>query len=122
MKISEKHIPYTYQESKRIFENNLSVKEAAENINKKCGIKITSATDYPYYYRYLMTGLGSCRSLSSFTQDYFLRSILEDNKNNIEQKKNTLLYFKKLIEKFEKGKVGSKKSMNAIYEKYRKLV
>jgi hypothetical protein len=56
MKISENVIPFTYQESKRVFENKLSVKEAAENINKNCGIKITSSADYYYYFKHLMTG------------------------------------------------------------------
>ena len=122
MKIPENIIPYTFKESKRVFENNLPVKEAAENIHKNCGVKITSAIDYAYYFRYLMTGNGSCRSLSKFTQEYFLKNILEDYKNDNEQKKKTLLHFKKLIEKFEGEKVGSKKSMRVIYEKYIKLV
>ncbi|WP_432671165.1 hypothetical protein [Flavobacterium sp. SM2513] len=39
MKIPQEPIPYTYQESKRIFENKLSAKEGAENIHTKCGIK-----------------------------------------------------------------------------------
>jgi hypothetical protein len=122
MKIPENVIPYTYKESKRVFENKLSVKEAAENIHKNYGVKITSSIDYAYYFRYLITGNGSCRSLSKFTQEYFLKNILEDYKNDNEQKKKTLLHFKKLIEKFEGEKVGSKKSMRVIYEKYIKLV
>jgi hypothetical protein len=122
MKIPENVIPYTYKESKRVFENKLSVKEAAENIHKNCGVKITSSIDYAYYFRYLMTGNGSCRGLSKFTQEYFLKNILEDYKNDNEQKKKTLLHFKKLIEKFEGEKVGSKKSMRVIYEKYKTLV
>lgn len=79
MKISENVIPFTYQESKRVFENKLSVKEAAENINKNCGIKITSSADYYYYYYYyfkhLMTGEGSCRVLRKFTQEHYLEQI-----------------------------------------------
>lgn len=120
MKIPEKHIQYTYQESKRIFENDLSIKEGAENINKKCDIKVTSATDYGYYFRYLMTGEGSCRSLSKFTQGFYLEKILEEY--GVEQMKMSLNHFKKLIEKFEGEKVGSKKAMRAIYEKYSKTI
>lgn len=120
MKISEKHIPFTYQESKRVFVLNLSIKEAAENINKKCGIKITSATDYGYYFRYLITGEGSCRSLSKFAQEFYIKKICEDYDEK--QFKKSLHHFKKLIEKFEGEKVGSKKSMRAIYEKYVALI
>lgn len=120
MRISNEHIPYTYQESKRVFDNDLSIKEAAENINKKCDIKVTSATDYGYYFRYLMTGEGSCRSLSKFTQDFYLERIYKDYDK--EQFKKSLLHFKKLIERFENGKIGSKKSMNAIYDKYINLL
>lgn len=120
MSISEKHIPFTYEESKRVFENDLSIKEAAENINKKCDIKVTSATDYGYYFRYLMTGEGSCRSLSKFTQGFYLEKIYKDYDK--EQFKKSLLHFKKLIEKFEGEKVGSKKAMRTIYEKYNQMV
>lgn len=120
MAISKEHIPYTYQESKRVFEKDLPIKEAAKNIHKECGIKITSASDYCYYFRYLMTGAGSCRSLSSFTQGYYLIQIHQDYGN--EQFKISLYHFKKLIEKFEGEKIGSKKSMNAIYENCCSLV
>lgn len=120
MKISNHHIPFTYQESKRVFENQLPVKEAAENINKKTGIKLTSASDYGYFFKYLITGSGSCRNLNTFTQGYFLGRIFEEFDEN--QKKKSLHYFKELIEKFEKGKAGSMKSLNEIYEKYTKLV
>jgi hypothetical protein len=50
MKIPENLIPYAYQESKRIFDNELSVKEAAENINKTSDININSCADYPRAY------------------------------------------------------------------------
>lgn len=122
MKIEEDLIPYTYSESKRVFENSLPIKEAAESIHKKCGLKITSSLDYGYFYRYLITGIGSCRSLSSYTQEYYLENILKDYNNDTEQKRKTLYHFKKLIEKFEGDKVGSKKSMRTIYEKYLKSI
>lgn len=116
MKISDKLIPFTYTESKGVFENKLSLKEAAENIHNNCGIKITSALDYGYYFRYLMTGKGSCRILNKFTQRYYLEKIFQDY--GIEQRQKSLKNFKKLIDKFEGEKVGSKKSMRAIYEKF----
>lgn len=116
MLIAENKIPYTYKESKRVFENNLSVKEAAENIHKKCGIKVNSAIDYAYYFRYLITGNGSCRILSCYTQEFYLENIHKDYGK--EQFEKSLTNFKKLIENFEGQKIGSKKSMRAIYEKY----
>jgi hypothetical protein len=120
MKISENVIPFTYQESKRVFENKLSVKEAAENINKNCGIKITSSADYYYYFKHLMTGEGSCRLLNKFTQEYYLEQIEKDFGK--EQLKKSLKAFYELIEKFEKENGSTKKSMRAIYEKYIVLV
>ncbi len=78
MKIPEEAIPFTYEESKRAFKKQISTKEAAENINQKHGIKVTSASDYVHYFKYLMTGTGSCRSLSKFTQEYYLKRIGED--------------------------------------------
>ena len=116
MKITENLIPYTYKESKRVFENDLSVKEAAENMNKNCGININSSADYYYYFKYLKTGEGSCRILSSFTQEFYLKTMYDEYGR--EQLKKSLRYFKQLIEKFEGDKVGSKKSMWAIYSKY----
>ena len=41
MRIPEESIPFTYEESKRAFENKTSVKDAAGNSNKKHGIKVT---------------------------------------------------------------------------------
>ena len=81
-----------------------------------------SARDYYLYYSYLITGEKPTWSLNLFTLDFFLENILKDYNEEKKQKKKTLLHFKKLIEKFEGQKVGSKKSMRAIYEKYNKLV
>jgi hypothetical protein len=118
MKIPKTAIQFTYNESKRVFENKLPIKEAAEHIHKKHGIKINSAIDYGYYFRYLITGEGSCRSLSSYTQKYYLDRIQKEYSN--EQFEKSLAHFKKLIEKFEGSKVGSKKGMRAIYDAYNK--
>lgn len=120
MKILEKHIPYTYKESKRVFENKLSVKEAAENIHINTEIKITSSADYYYYFKYLMTGEGSCRELSKFTQEYYIEHIKNDYGK--EQLQKTLKVFMFLIEKYEKQIGTLKKSKRTIYEKYSKLV
>lgn len=120
MRIPENVIPYTYQESKRVFENNFPIKEAAENINKKYGIKITSCSDYCYYFRYLITSDGSCRILSSYTQEYYLKRIHEDYGK--EQLAKSLNAFLQLIEKFEKQNNSIKPSMRKIYNKYLKFV
>ncbi len=120
MKISEELIPYTYQESKRVFENALSVKEAAENINKNCGIKINSCADYYYYFKYLTTGEGSCRMLNTFTQKYYLEKIYQEYDN--EQFKKSLNAFYNLIVKFEKQNNSTKKAMRLIHAEFSKLV
>ncbi len=119
MRIPEEAIPFTYKESKRVFDNNLSVKEGAEKIHQECNIKINSAGDYIYYFRYLMTGTGSCRSLSKFTQEYYLKKIKEDYGK--EQFERSLEAFKNLIDKFEKDKPGTKVAMRKILEKYKEL-
>ena len=67
-----------------------------------------------------MTGEGSIWSLSSFTQNYFLESIYKDYGK--EQLKKSLHTFMCLIKKYEGEKIGSKKSMRSIYEKYSKLI
>ena len=120
MKIPQEHIPYTYQESKRIFENKLSAKEGAENIHQKCGIKLTSSKDYVHYFRYLMTGTGSCRSLSKYSQEYYLEMIYKDYGK--EQLAKSLQAFYKLIEKFEQQNNCNKKSMRLIYGKFSLVV
>lgn len=120
MKISELHIPYTYQESKRVFEQKLSVKEAAENIHKNCGIKINSCADYYYYFKYLITGDGSCRMLNAFTQNYYLEKIYGEYDK--EQFKKSLNAFYNLIVKFEMQHNSNKKSMRSIYNNFSKLV
>ena len=120
MKIAEHHIPYTYQESKRVFEDNLTVKEAADNIHKNCDIKINSCSDYVYYFRYLMTGMGSCRLLNSYTQDYYLKEIKKDYDKK--QFTKSLEAFYKLLRRFEEQNNSNKKSMRSIHEKYTKQV
>lgn len=114
MKIPENLIPVTYQESKKVFENSLPIKQAAENINKKTGITINSCADYAYYFRYLMTGEGSCRSLSALTQKYYLLRIHEDYGK--EQFIKSLNAFYDLIIKFEKQSNTTKKSMRKIFD------
>lgn len=120
MKISQDQIPFTYQESKRVFEQKLSVKEAAENIHKNCDIKINSSADYYYYFKYLITGEGSCRMLNVFTQNYYLERINEDYDQ--EQFEKSLNAFYNLIVKFETQNNSNKKAMRLIYNNFSKLV
>jgi len=67
-----------------------------------------------------MTGTGSSRSLSKFTQEYYSKHI--EKEYGKEQFKKSLQSFYKLIEKFEGKKIGVKKSMPVIYDTYFKLV
>lgn len=117
-KIPNEVIKDCYNYSKKAFEGKISKEEARLKIHKELHINYGSAKDYYLYYSYLITGEKPTWSLNKYTLEYFLREILKDYDNDYEQKKKTLENFKKLIEKFEKGKVGSKKSMRAIYEKY----
>lgn len=120
MKIPYTAIPQTYIESKKVFENKTTVEDAIKRLHANQYINKNSAKDYINYFKYLMTGSGSCRSLNKFTQEFYLKSIYEDYGK--EQLKKSLVAFMKLIVKFEDKKVGSKKSMRAIYEKYNQLV
>ena len=67
-----------------------------------------------------MTGNGSCRGLSKFTQEYYLKAIYDDFGK--EQLKESLKAFWLLIEKLENQKNATIQPMRAIYEKYIKLV
>lgn len=116
MRINSDFIPYTYEESKKVFEGSLLSSEAAENIFNNCGIKINSAKDYPQYFKYLMTGSGTCRNLNSFTQEYYLKQIREDY--GVDQFRKSLSAYKPLIEKFEKQNSSIKHSMRKIYNKH----
>ena len=122
MKIPNEVIPDCYKFSKQAFEGKITPNEARQKIHEELDINYGSARDYFLYYSYLITGEKPTWGLNTYTTNYFLKNILEDYKNDIEQKKKTLFNFKKLIEKFEGEKVGSKKSMRAIYEKYIELV
>lgn len=122
MKIPNELIPDCYKYAKQAFEGKITKEEARLKIHEELDVNFGSAKDYYLYFNYLITGEKPTWSLNKFTLEYFLEHILKDNNDNIEQKKKTLLHFKKLIEKFEGQKVGSKKSMRAIYEKYNKLV
>jgi hypothetical protein len=120
MKISSELIPDCYIYSKQAFEGKISPNDARQKIHEELNINFGSAKDYYLYFNYLMTGNKPTWSLNRHTLGYFLGQIQEDYGD--EQMKKSLLHFKKLIEKFEGKKVGSKKSMRAIYDKYMKLV
>lgn len=122
MKIPNEVIPECYKFSKQAFEGKITKEEARLKIHEELDINFGSAKDYYLYYSYLITGEKPTWVLNKFTLGYFLEHILKENKDNVEQKKKTLLHFKKLIEKFEGQKVGSKKAMRAIYEKFNQLV
>ena len=122
MKIPNDVIPDCYTYAKQAFEGKITANDARQKIHDELNINYGSARDYYLYYSYLITGKKPTWGLNTYTTKYFLENILVDNKNDVEQKRKTLFHFKKLIEKFEKGKVGSKKSMNIIYEKYSVLI
>ncbi|WP_432671166.1 hypothetical protein [Flavobacterium sp. SM2513] len=63
-----------------------------------------------------MTGTGSCRALSTYSQEYYLEMIYKDYAK--EQLEKSLKAFYKLIEKFEQSDGSTKKSMRLIYEKF----
>jgi hypothetical protein len=120
MKIPHEVITDCYKYSKQAYDEQASSNDFVNKLLSKHTIKVNSAKDYFYFYNYLISGLGSCRILSSYTQEYFLKRIYEDYGK--EQLKKSLKAFGFLIEKFEGEKVGSRKSMRAIYDKYMKLV
>ncbi len=122
MKIPNAVIPDCYKYAKQAFDGKITVDDARQKIHEQLNINFGSARDYYLYFNYLITGEKPTWILNKFTLEYFLEHILKDNKDNLEQKKKTLLNFKKLIEKFEGEKVGSKKAMRAIYEKYSKTI
>ncbi len=120
--IPNEAIPDCYKYAKEAFEGNITPEEARQKINENLSINFGSARDYFLYYSYLMTGIKPTWDLNKFTFEYFLKAIIENKENSIEQKRNSVYNFKKLIEKLERQRIGSKKSMNIIYEKYSKLV
>jgi len=113
-------IPDCYKYAKQAFDSKITVGDARQKIHEKLNINFGSAKDYYLYYSYLITGEKPTWGLNLFTMEYFLKEILEDENTDLEQIKNTFLYFKALINKLEGEKVGSKKGLNVIYEKYRK--
>ncbi|PJE45014.1 MAG: hypothetical protein CUR32_01310 [Flavobacterium sp.] len=120
MKIPNEVIPDCYKYAKQAFEGKITPVDARQKIHEELNINFGSARDYYLYYNYLVTGNKPTWVLNDYTLGYFLEHILKDYNNDIEQKRNTLIHFKKLIEKFEGDKVGSKKSMRTINEKYLK--
>ena len=121
-KIPNEVIPDCYKYSKQAFEGKITPLEARQKIHDELKINYGSARDYFLYYNYLITGTRPTWGLNTFTTNYFLEHILNDGEISNDQKKRTMLHFKKLIEKFEGGKVGCKKSMRVIYEKFVEFV
>ncbi len=111
-----------YKYAKQAFDGRITVGDTRQKIHEELNINFGSAKDYYLYYSYLITGQRPTWGLNNYTMEYFLKEILEDKHNDLEQKKNTLLHFKVLIKKLEGEKVGSRKGLNVIYEKYRNFV
>lgn len=120
MRIPNEVIPDCYKYAKQAFEGKITPDEARQKIHEELNINFGSARDYYLYYNYLLTGHKPTWVLNIYTLGYFLENILKDYNDDIEQKKRTLLHFKKLIEKFEGTRVGSKKGMRVIYDEYNK--
>ena len=120
MKIPNEAIPECYKYAKQAFDGKITFGDARQKIHEELKINFGSARDYYLYYNYLITGEKPTWGLNLFTMEYFLKKILEDENNDSEQRKNSLFYFKALINKLEGEKIGSKKGLNVIYEKYRK--
>ena len=121
MKIPDTAIPECYKYAKQAFEGAITPNEARQRIHEELNINFGSARDYYLYYSYLITGDKPTWALNKFTLEHFLKTILKENEGNHEQKKKSLLHFKKLIEKLEGTNNGSKKSMRVIYDKYSKF-
>jgi hypothetical protein len=121
MKIPNEVIPDCYKYAKQAFEGKISPSEARQKIHEELNINFGSARDYYLYYSYLLTGNKPTWPLNNYTLGYFLKHILKDYNDDIEQKKRTLLHFKKLIEKFEAQKGITMVAMRKIYEECLKL-
>lgn len=120
--IPNKAIPDCYKYAKQAFDGTIAIADARQKIHEELNINFGSAKDYYLYYSYLITGERPTWGLNSYTMEYFLKEILDDDNNDLKQKMNSLLHFKALIKKLEGEKVGSRKGLNVIYEKYRKSV
>jgi len=120
MKIPNEVIPDCYNYAKQSFEGKITPNEARKKIHEELNINFGSAKDYSKLFKILMTDEGSIWSLNCFTLDYFIKNISKDYGK--EQLKMTLKTFMRLIKSYEGTKVGSKKSMRAIYEKYSKTI
>ncbi|MFN4027241.1 MAG: hypothetical protein ACK4IZ_07345 [Flavobacterium sp.] len=120
MKIPKESIPDCYKYAKAAYDGKITADEATFKIHEKHGIKVGSAKDYPKLFKVLISGEGSLWGLSSYTYDCFLDSIYKDyGKVQLDKSLNTLMH---LIKKYEGDKVGSKRKMRLVYEKYIKLV
>ena len=120
-KIPNEAIPDCYKYAKQAFDGKITMGDARQKIHEELNITYGSARDYYLYYSYLITGQRPTWGLNNYTMEFFLNEILDDDNNDVEQKKNSLRHFKALIKKLEGEKVGSRKGLNVIYEKYRKL-
>ena len=119
MKIPKESIPDCYKYAKATFEGKITADEATLKLHEKHAIKVGSAKDYPKLFKVLITGDGSLWSLSSYTYDCFLDNIYKDYGKA--QLGKSLTTFMQLIKKYEGDKVGSKRKMRLVYEKWIKL-
>lgn len=75
MKIPNELVPIAYTLSKKVFENNLTVKEGKEQLVGEDRMNPNSAADYINNFRYLMEGKKFIRHLNAYSADYYLANI-----------------------------------------------
>jgi hypothetical protein len=118
-KISSTQIAHAYEFSKKVYEGNMSSRDATSEL-MGIGVNQTSAQFYIYIYKHLIDGDEFKRTASAESFAYFLNRISQDN--GLVQLKKSLIAFEKHIAYLQLHRKSRINSLEAVYEKIGKLL
>lgn len=118
-KITQDQIHQAFEVGKKIFLNQMSLKEGTESLTG-LGMKKSSGLDYIYAYSNLIQGKLFTRTINSYGTEYYLQRIYTEN--GVSGLKSALLSLYQHIEYYEETSGASVKTGKKIYLKYYDLI
>lgn len=120
MKISNEHTHLAYIFSKKVFEGNLTSKEAVKNLVSVNNMNPNSAADYINNFRCMLEGRRFTRTQNGYSMEYFLENIFHDYGST--GLSRAICALRQHIEYYESIQKGNMKSMRKIYNKYSEML
>jgi 5-methylcytosine-specific restriction enzyme A len=113
-------VPLAYNLSKNVFFEEITTKQALENLCANDQMNENTAKNYFSKFKYLMNGEMFNMTMNAYSVEYFIENIFKDF--GIEKLENALIALEKHIDYYEKKSSSNSKTNREIFEKYQKIM